>query len=156
MIDIVIYEDGDGGEMLLQGNDIATTEGFTNQPYLAMFGGNVEASTTGNETENEQRFDWWGNAFTPDEPEKQMNSSTERAMNENALSSSGRAAIENAVKDDLRFLRDLGELSVSVVIDELNKIKINAELQQPEKTQDENLKYLWDGTRNETYEDIIL
>ena len=62
MTDLVIYETGDGGDVQLQGNDLATTSGITNQPYLGWFGGNTDASTTGNELEGEQKLDWWGNS----------------------------------------------------------------------------------------------
>jgi hypothetical protein len=40
MTDILIFETGNGGDMMLRNNDIVTVEGYENQPYLAMFGGN--------------------------------------------------------------------------------------------------------------------
>ena len=63
MNDLVIWETGNGGDAQLLGNDLATTDGLTNMPYLGWFGGNPGFITTGNELENEQRFDWWGNSL---------------------------------------------------------------------------------------------
>ena len=63
MSDLVIYETGDGGDVVLKGNDFELTESLFNMPYLAWFGGNPGFSTTGNELENEQRFDYWANSL---------------------------------------------------------------------------------------------
>jgi hypothetical protein len=38
--DITIFESGDGGDLALINDDLATIEGLTNQVYLAWFGGN--------------------------------------------------------------------------------------------------------------------
>ncbi len=81
MIDIMIFENGSGGDFSLKNGDLETIEGWTNQPYLALFGGDIEGNTTGEEIEGEERFDWWGNSYLLNEPEAQMNSDFERALN---------------------------------------------------------------------------
>ena len=43
--DLKICETLDGGDLILLNDDIAVIEDLSNQPYLAMFGGNVEANT---------------------------------------------------------------------------------------------------------------
>ncbi|MBL4810412.1 MAG: hypothetical protein JKY43_10205, partial [Phycisphaerales bacterium] len=59
MGDLRIIENGDGGDAVLNGNDLEIINGFQNMPYLGMFGGNIKASTVGEKVENEQAFDWW-------------------------------------------------------------------------------------------------
>ena len=155
MIDIVVYGSADGGEFSLQGNDIATTDSLFNQVYLALFGGNILADTTGEEIEGEQRFDWFGNSlFTPDEPDLQFNSQTERLLNNIALTSSGRIDIENAVKSDLSYLTDIGDLEVNVYIESVNKVIIDVRLNQPNNQDDKAFRFIWDATKSEVIQDI--
>ena len=42
MSDLQIIENGDGGDAVLNGNDLSIIDGFQNMPYLGMFGGNVD------------------------------------------------------------------------------------------------------------------
>lgn len=86
--DILIYESGGGGEILIRGNDVATVSGYENAPYLSMFGGG----------------DWWGNALCPG---NEFLAKTEDVLKTTPLTSSGRIAIENAVKTDLSFLNNI-------------------------------------------------
>jgi len=53
--DILLFENGDGGQLYLSKDDIQLTEVLYNQFYLALFGGNYESVTTGNEIEGELR-----------------------------------------------------------------------------------------------------
>jgi len=93
--DVLIYETGQGGDLYLQGNDVALTTGVENVPYLAMFGGD----------------NWWGNQYiaTP------FASKTEAALLSNPLTSAGRIAIEAAMQADLAFLNDIPGTTWSVV-----------------------------------------
>lgn len=84
-MDILIYETGQGGDFVLQGNDIARVLGVENGPYLAMFGG------TGH----------WADYMTPDNP---YNSKTEEVLKNTPLTSAGRIAVLNAVNEDLEYL----------------------------------------------------
>lgn len=147
-MDLIIYDNGNGGELSLKNGDLEVTDGLLNMPYLSHFGGNLEASTTGNEEENQERFDWWGNEFL--DPENQMNSELERALNENALNSSGRINIERASNKDLESLSDLANVSSEVVITGNNKLKIS------DKIEKNVVNMLWDATKNELIEEIII
>lgn len=113
--DIVTMETGGGGDFTLLGNDLAVTGSIETAIYLAMFGGNVEASTVSSRVISDQAFDYWNNSLGMSQsPVTQFNSLTERTLNNTPLTSAGRAIIENAIKQDLTFLGT--ELTVTVVI----------------------------------------
>lgn len=151
-MDVLIYESGNGGEVNLINGDLETTESIANQSYLAHYGGNVEASTTGEEIEGEERQDWWGNAFFQDESEALMNSELERAMNENAIGSAGRSEIERRAKEDLDYLSEISEVETSVALTDHDKITITDQITEIETM----YKYIWDGTKNELIQEIII
>lgn len=89
-MDLLIIETGNGGDCLLQGNDLAVANGYENMPYLSMFSGE----------------DWWGNDLLLNEGDDfKYNATTERVMKEVALNSSGRIAIEAAMNADLAFFK---------------------------------------------------
>ena len=68
--------------------DLVTIEGLQNMVYIALFGGNTEASTPIERIDNELAFDYWGNTlFDLNEPQAQFNSLTERTLTETALNS---------------------------------------------------------------------
>jgi hypothetical protein len=119
--------DGNGGDLQLLGNDFALVYGNENQIYLALFGGNIEQSTNEPSPIPGQNFDYWGNKlFHGNIPGRQFNSKTERTLNNTPLNSAGRVKIENAVKDDLKFLTDLGAtFTVNVTLPAINTVKIN-------------------------------
>lgn len=148
--DILLAENGNGGDIVIQNDDIVLTEQLYQQVYLCLFGGNVEASTKGNEIPSEIRWDWWGNSglFSQDKP-KQFNSETERALNENALNSVGRVNIYRAVETDLALFRSVAEISINVVILSYNKLVIEIKLTQPNNQQDLTLQIIWDNAKNE-------
>jgi hypothetical protein len=148
MIDVMIYESGNGGEISLKNGDIETTDGLFNQPYLAHFGGNVEALTTGNEIVGVERFDWFGNFFLP--KEAQMNSLLEKTLNEVALNSAGRLTVEKVAKIDLDFLTSLGDVTSSASITNTDKITIS------DKINKTKVDYLWDATKAELIEERII
>ena len=150
MADLSLFESFDGGELVLVGNDLQLTEGLFNQVYLALFGGNVEQSTSDVNEQVQQRFDFWGNGlFFPDEAEFQFNSRTERALNEVALDSAGLLRLEQIIAEDLRFLEQLAEVEVNVIVEGVNRAKINVLLRQPEGLEEQRFTFLWDGTREE-------
>lgn len=111
MTDVLIYERGTGGDILLRGNDLVQVQGYENTVYLALFGGDS----------------FWGNYLNPKKP---YNCQTERALRENTLNSSGRLAIENAIKNDLAFLNDVPgtTYTVSTVLAGKDRIDINIEV----------------------------
>lgn len=118
--DLYLCESGSGGDFTMNGNDLAIDESMSNDIYLRMFGGNIEADTKSPRQTNEQVFDYWGNTFI-NNPVLQFNSLTERTLNNTPLTSYGRTIIENAIKKDLQG--SLSNITVRVVI--VNDDRIN-------------------------------
>lgn len=117
-MDVLIKETGNGGDLVLKGNDIAMVQGIENMPYLSMFSGD------GN---------YWGNTVMqqaePDIADTSLfGSNTEQVMNSVALNSDGIKKIEQAIKKDLEFITDAMPDSVVDVVLTLvrnNRLDIN-------------------------------
>lgn len=135
MFDLAIVESGNGGDYQLMGNDLAVVFGTENMPYLAMFGGNVEASTENNIVQD-QSLDYWGNTLLMNANQPiQFNSTVERTLKNTPLTSAGRAVIENAIKADLKFIVDMGiPISVKVSIPATDRIDVELTITLPRKT----------------------
>lgn len=148
--DINLHESGSGGEISILNNDLVLGEALFQQVYLALFGGNLEASTRGDEPITEIRQDWWGNSvFFGENPNKQFNSLTEKALNEVVLNSSGRLTIINAINEDLDYLRSLVNFSVDVIFESTNTIKIMIKFEQTGTNSDRVLELIWNNAKNE-------
>lgn len=134
--DLAIVETNNGGDIQLNGQDLAIVRSHENDVYLALFGGNVEGVTALVSIEAEM-VDYWANQLLfQAEGDKQYNSITEKTLNTVALSSAGRLKIENAVKEDLKFLSDAGaEVNVEVSIPSTNTVQIKVEVQYNEEDQ---------------------
>lgn len=145
----VVESNGNGGDFVRKTKDLLIVEGLENMPYLAMFGGNKDASTPVTRPEQEQAFDWFGNALLIGNQPVQMNSETERILDKTALTSSGRQIIENAVKSDLSFMNAFAKVAVSVSIIATDIIKIFISLKEPENKQAKEFVYIWDATKKE-------
>jgi hypothetical protein len=85
----------------------------------------------------------------PNAPEQQFNSLTERILNNVALTSSGRVRIEQAVLQDLAFMKPFAEVTASVSIPETDKVVIAVQLQEPNNLQEQEFTFIWDASRNE-------
>ena len=150
MKDIALYETGNGGDLFIENNDVSTVGTLTHQVYISLFGGNIEASTKGNEIETEKRFDWWANSLLfKEDTTRQFNSETERTLNTTALNSSGRIKIEQAVKNDLQFLSQIINLSVQVQIISDSRINIVVRFQELQNKENKVLQFLWDNLKKE-------
>lgn len=148
--DIHLYESGSGGELNIVNNDIQLVETLFQQVYLCLFGGNVEASTKGNELSGEVRNDWWGNSLLfSEQPQKQFNSETERVINETVLNSSGRIKIQRAVESDLSFFGNTAKSEVVVTILNHDSVQVFVKLTRLIDQQEINLKIIWDNAKNE-------
>lgn len=148
--DINLHESGNGGEMAIVSNDLLMGESLFQQVYLALFGGNVEAVTRGDELITEERFDWWGNSlFFAETPTKQFNSITERTINSVALNGQGRLAIINAVNEDLSYLTELLNYSIDVEILAVNKIRIIINFTPKSNQENRVLQLVYDNAKNE-------
>ena len=150
MIDILLKETGNGGDAILEVSDLRGTDSFSNMVYLAWFGGNPGYPTTGNEVQGEQRFDWWGNSllFT-NEVDFQFNSTLEYVLNTTSLNSAGLITIENAAKDDLKFMSDFANVSVSVELVSDDKVSVTANIEEPSNLQSNEFQIIWDATKLE-------
>lgn len=149
-MDLRIIESNNGGDLFKKRRDLCVIEGLENMVYLALFGGNVEASTQFDRLENEQAFDWWGNRlFHQEQPGIQINSLTERTLMSVSLTSAGRVSIEDAVKRDLDFMRPFTRVSVAVTIPASDKVAIGVRLEQPDNLDQRQFVYIWDATRQE-------
>lgn len=155
--DILLYETGSGGDFLIKNKDLALVESLFQQCYLAMFGGNIEANTIGNELPNQVRNDYWANSlFFPERQEKQFNSVTEKTLNETALDSRGRFKILNAVDVDLKYLKSIANIQTDVIILSSQRVQINVILSRPENLEDKILKIIWDNASLEVIEKRII
>ena len=148
--DINLHESGNGGEMAIVSNDLLLGESLFQQVYLALFGGNIEAVTRGDELISEERFDYWANfLFFSEIPSKQFNSITEKTINSVALNSQGRLSIINAINEDLSYLTELLNYSIDVQIFEVNKIRIIINFTPKNNQQSRVLQLVYDNAKNE-------
>lgn len=147
--DISIYTGPNGGEIEIVNNDLVLSESLFNQVYLALFGGNIEASTRGDEPFNEERHDYWQNSlFNSESPAKQMNSETERLLSKLVLNSSARLQLIQTVKNDLDFLKSFVKYTVDVSFENTNivKIMIKFELKSNENN---SFTFVYNNSKNE-------
>lgn len=150
-MDLQVIEDaGNGGDLVKKSKDLSVIEGLQNMPFLAMFGGSIEASTTNKRLPTEQNLSWWGNSIiSPNDSKLQFNSNTERALIKTPLTSSGARLIEQAVKSDLKFMNDFCEVAIAVSIVATDRVVIGVRLQEPDNTQQRDFLFVWDATRAE-------
>ena len=150
MRDIQLYETGNGGDFSIQNRDLSLVETLYQQAYLSLFGGNIEASTKGDELLTQVREDWWANSLQfRENKEKQFNSETEQVLNNTPLNSAGRIEIIRAVENDLKYLKNISDVQVNVLILASNKVKIIIALQVPDNQEDKVLQIIWDNARLE-------
>lgn len=148
-MDFQLVETGNGGDFNRVGNDIGVVFGFANMPYLAMFGGNVGAST-GERIEGEQDFSYWGNSEIFNESESiQLNSLTEITLMNTPLNSAGLLAIQTAVDTDLEFMQAFADVTTAVTIPTVNTVQIDILLIEPNNQTRQEFRYIWDATKRE-------
>lgn len=148
-IDLLVIECGDGGELVKENNDLATTQGLQNFIYLAMFGGNVEGSTK-EVKPTEERVYWWGNdAFFSEFEEQQVNSETEGLLRKIVMNTQGRLQLIQAVKQDLEFLKAFGETVINVIFESIDRVRIDITLTRLGNENDERFTFVWDATQQE-------
>lgn len=156
-LDLLVYETGNGGDLSISGGGLSMTESLYTSIYLGLFGGNVEQSTTGEEEEGEERYDYWANSlFYPEDEKNQFNSETERVLNEVVLNTSGREKIKTAVNNDLSFLNDFVEYVVEVFILSSNKVGIKISFSKLQGSSNSVLELVWDNSLNQLIENKII
>lgn len=146
--DLKVFETGNGGDILVQGNDFAYVDGFQNMPYLAMFGGNVEQDTSQVGADDEQRFDWWGNGLIAAQA-AQNNSLTERKLGDTPITSQGRQLIEQSVRADVAFMQEFAVVDVSVRVVTDDWLNISMTIRQPGAVTNKDYQYIWDATKGQ-------
>lgn len=149
-MDLKIVESHDGGDVVLKGNDLVVTDSLFNQPYISLFGGNVEQSTANVGDSDHERNDFWGNSLLMrDNVANQFNSNFQKALQETVLNSSGITKLEAVVEEDLEHLKELARLTVRISLLSNAKIKIYIHLQEIETLEDQIFTYIWDATKLE-------
>ena len=155
MINESIYEDGNGGQLLLKNNNIAQTSSIYTLAYLKMFGGNIEASTVKNNVVGAIRNDWWGNDVNENSSEW-INSETERTLKGIALTTKNIYRIQQAVKKDLKSLEEFGAIEISITYPDINRVSIEILIKEPERKDNNRLIVIWDNTKNEIVNQEII
>ena len=65
------------------------------------------------------------------------------------MNSAGRIEIIRAVENDLKYLKNISDVQVNVLILASNKVKIIIALQVPDNQEDKVLQIIWDNARLE-------
>jgi len=124
MFDFAVIEGLNGGDLQMIGNDIATYEGIEGMPYLSWFGGNPGYPTQ-KRNEGEEANDWWGNNLLLfDDQGIQFNSLLEKKLQTVAITSAGRADMEETAKKDLLWLLPYGSYEVTVTIVTVDHVRL--------------------------------
>lgn len=148
--DLHLSESGDGGELLLMNGDLVLSETLFQTIYIALFGGNVESSTAGNEIVGQERSDYWGNSLIfKDKKDKQFNSETERTLSSVTINSFGRLKIKSAVEQDLSFLKKIINIDVNIVILGVDKLKIEILINNTGNQSNKVFQFIWDNAKQE-------
>ncbi|MCH9621005.1 MAG: hypothetical protein S4CHLAM20_04190 [Chlamydiia bacterium] len=160
MIDVTVYESGEGGELVLNETDLGTTNSLFNQVYIAWFGGNVADYDRDSEEfqKGEQRKGYWQNEafFSDDNEDAKMVSRIEYMLANTALTSQGIFDLQREALDDLDFLSKTAEVSVEINLIEVDKISIIAILKEKKIQNEQRFKFIWDSTQSELIEKIII
>lgn len=162
-MDIELTETHDGGDFILVEvqdetgvfHDIQLDGGLSTAVYLSHFGGNVEASTTGNEKPGDLRADYWGNALIPDDPDAQANSELERALFELPLTSGNLLKIEDRARVDLAWMVSQGiasAISVEVSILRPEFVEVADTIEQSDVNTD--FEAFWTFDKNRALQEV--
>lgn len=147
--DLYLIETLDGGDVVLQGNDIKQIGGLENMIYIALFGGNVGDSTFGPK-QDEQSFDFWGNfLFHPSDREVWFNSTLEFLLQTTAINSAGRYKLEQAVLNDLQFMTKFATVTASVELIGIDRVKILVTVTELNSNNSLEYSYIWNATQAE-------
>jgi len=148
--DIALFESGNGGNFIVLNNDLLLSETLYQQIYLALFGGNIEASTKQSYLETEDRFDYWGNSLVwKTKKNKQFNSETEAILRKVALNSSGRLEIVQAINSDLAYLSSLITFDVEVSILSSSSIRITVSFTDKTNQESKVMQMVYNNAKNE-------
>lgn len=114
---IRLIDNGDGGEFVIENNDLTIETGLYTQIYLAVFGGSVDE-------------EWFGNLYLLEEEQKQFNSRFEKTINETKINSDSLQKLKSALDYDLsRLVKDgkADKVNTQIQVLKTNKLQINIE-----------------------------
>lgn len=135
--DILISEEGSGGDFSIVDNDLALTNSLRNQVYIAFFGGNIKDDV------GEQNNDYWANDFINEE--QRYVSNFERAILSEPLTSSGLQKIKSAAEKDLKALKNYADISISISIESKDLLYLYIEIKAPNNLS-EKIRLIWNNT----------
>lgn len=150
--DLTIFDNGIGGDIVLDTNDLSMTSSLYNQVYLALFGGNLSQSHIDSEDaqNGEQRLDYWQNKLLlSDDESNKMVSGTEIALSKLSMTSQGLYDLKNIIQEDLDFLKSFGDVTINIELITNNFIKLLVSIKSRENEQDHTFKFIWDSTSKE-------
>lgn len=147
MVDLKIIENFNGGDVDYIGGDFRLTHSFDTMVYIALFGGNVEVKNGGLfNGQEEQNVDWWGNTLLMQEtPSTKYVSLTEKTLSSIAMTSSSIEKIKRAVIEDLNFMSQFANISVSVSIIGVDRYIIYIRIERPLNLESQEFTYIWNA-----------
>lgn len=145
-MDLLLAITPQGGDLVYLGNDLVYTDGLENFVVLSLFGGNLEASTPPERLAGELDFSYWANTVLwPNEPDKQMNSDTERTLRNTPLNSAAITTIQRAVNNDLAWMAEFAQVAVTVSIPYVDTVNINIVVARPNGLP-QQFQLIWNAT----------
>lgn len=135
-MDILIQETGSGGDLLLIDDDLAVTNSFKNQIYLALFGGNIQSD------KGEQNNDYWANEYLP--AEQNFHSTVESLLSKIVINSNGISVLKSAIEKDLEFLKPYANIIVNVSILTKDSLTLHIDVIAPNNVS-EKIRILWNS-----------
>lgn len=138
--DILIKEEGSGGDFNIVNSDLELTNSLRNQVYLAFFGGNIKDDV------GEQNNDYWANDYLEDE--NRYISTFERTILEVPLTSAGLQKIKSAAEKDLKPLKKYADVSIQITIESKDLLYLYVEIKAPNNVS-EKIRLIWNNTNKE-------
>jgi len=136
MNDLLFIETGNGGDLVLENEDLKTTNNFSNQIYFALFGGNL------NSENGEQFEEYWANSFFADE--NKFVSSFEKTLMDVVLNSSGLQKLTEAANSDLSFLKKYANYTIDLSILDKDSLYLYIVIKAPNNIEEKN-RIIWNN-----------
>lgn len=153
--DLLIWKNANGGDVYTS-SDIELGDNLPQLVFLCLFGGNKEESTSSNIIQKDERKDYWANSLLfRDIESKQFNSETERTLSKIALNSVGRVKVLESVKNDLKKLNNIAEISAEVFIKSESILEIKIFMTKPNK-EEKTLQIIWDNFKKSSIIEKII
>lgn len=124
-MDVLLFDTLDSGDITITNGDVAMTNGIDTATYICLFGGNSD--DPGN---SDTSLAWWGNADETD-TDKWIRSSFQHLLTELPLTISNLRKFEDAAKQDLQTLIDVGaveDITATASIPAVDTLKLVLDL----------------------------